>query len=268
MNVKFPAHQQPNCWCEPCICLHHLWRLFLNNECTAIYKQIFKKLMFMFNSRHGAEVQQPLCIYIPGRTTDTYSTASFSVSELLWYHSTTTQTMTKPWMPARHEVSIRSYNVKRKVLTSALLRFKSSRMRSCVTGYVLVGMQYLMLQRIKMSSSEGYNSPRQSKFICLTKQINELQTSEIWRMTRCNDPQNLNFHDHQIMALWVTKTLFFSEASMYLIHNSQFSSTYHSNSIICVNFPLFQIFLSLVPKSIIPQKILNMGCMIILTPTL
>jgi hypothetical protein len=43
----------------------------------------------MFNSRHGAAGQKPRRIYSLGRTTDIHSAASFSISELQGYHSTT-----------------------------------------------------------------------------------------------------------------------------------------------------------------------------------
>ena len=232
MNVKFPAHQQPNCWCEPCICLHHLWRLFLNNERTAIYKHIINKLTFIFNSHHGAVGQQPGCIHNLGRTTDIYSAASFSISELQRYHSTTTQTTTKPWKPARYAVSTCSYNVRFKVLTSALLSFKSSRMWRCICSHRYVVLDVtkdnrVFIYRVKQSKTK-------KNLHCLTMQINTLPAVEIWGMThpmtQCKDPQNMNFQDHHMMALWWTKILFFSEALMYLIHNSQYSSTYHSTS--------------------------------------
>lgn len=158
MNVKFPAHQQPNCWCEPCICLHHLWRLFLNNERTAICKYIINKLTFMFNSRHGEAGQQPRRVYNLGRTTDIYSAASFSISELERYHSTTTQTITKPWKPARYDVSTCSYNVRFKVLTSALLNFKSSTMwRVCSHRYVVSDVtkdNSVFIYRVKQSKTK------------------------------------------------------------------------------------------------------------------
>jgi hypothetical protein len=45
VNIKFATHQQPNRRCKPCVCLHHLWRLPLDNERTAIHQQIFRDLI-------------------------------------------------------------------------------------------------------------------------------------------------------------------------------------------------------------------------------
>jgi hypothetical protein len=157
MNVKFPAHQQPNCWCEPCICLHYLWRLFLNNERTAIYKHIINKLTFMFNSHHGAAGQQPRCIYNLGRTSNIYSAASFTISELQGNHNTM-QTITKPCKPATYDVWTCSYNVRFKVLTSELQSFKSSRMwRVCSHRYVVSNVtkdNNVFIFRVKQSKTK------------------------------------------------------------------------------------------------------------------
>jgi len=168
MNVKFPAHQQPNCWCEPRICLHHLWRLFLNNERTAIYKYVINKLTFIFNLHHGAAGQQPHRNYNLGRTTDIHSAASFSISELQRYHSTT-QITTKPWKPARYDVSTCSYNVRFKVLTSALPSYKSSRMWCCVHSHRHVVSDVtkdnsVFIYRVKQSKTKKIHTvwPRRS----------------------------------------------------------------------------------------------------------
>jgi hypothetical protein len=128
-------------------------------SCWIFFVNKINKLTFMFNSHHGAVGWQPRYIYNLGWTTDIYSAASLSISELQGYHSTTTQTTTKPWKTARYDVSTCSYNVRFKVLTSVLLSFKSSRMWHCVCSHRYVVSDVtkdnsVFIYRVKQSNTK------------------------------------------------------------------------------------------------------------------